>query len=475
MENIANKLRKYIKGQPEIKIIAGEYDTSIVDAHTEEWYGEVHFQEDGSLQGFDIELYNEDEAVPDTTPPLPEDKIALFLHKAEQFVNDFVTSEVEFGMFSEWINGNYIIIYEEIDGKLGIPIPHTGCTLYMNQNGDITSAQLGKKEYTLEYPDLQISKEEAKEILRNESIIELAILAEENKTVELVYRVNPAITGVKVDGTIDNVLEFMDVEELPVHSLEKTVCEESLEKMLGITEEFVMFKDDGESKLWVEKETLDNVDPEEEIHHKVSFFEDATGQFIASDVNWEKTESTLVHEELQVRATKFLELMVGNIHEKYWLEQPQQNDAALYEADEELEEVDTQEDDDYDYPYHPPEPTQLFTFIRQHKGMKIEGFDAIVHVGMYTGLIRECSTTKVNESQLKSLRIVPTISLEEAEKRYFDEMKMMLIRSVKNFDDTSIYDLTYTMNFPGKHGTIEKISAHTGEVTYVETGIIKEG
>ncbi|MBU9719888.1 MULTISPECIES: hypothetical protein [Bacillaceae] len=479
MSELTNKLRKYIKGNPDIMIEKDDYDTTIVDAKTGDLYANIYFSDDGSFSGFEIDPYNEEEGQEEEESPphtpLSEREIADFLQKGDQFVADFLTAPVEFGMFSEWLENSYIMIYEEIDQKLDIPIPHTGCTLYFNRKGEITSANLGHQRYMLEYPNVTITNEEAKAIFLHASVIELVIQAEGDGNVELIYRMNPAYIGVKVNGEIDNVLEFMGAEEIPVYPLKETVVKESIETMLGITNDFVMFKDDGESKLWVEKDIFDAAEDTEEIVHKVSTFEDETGFFIESNVVWEKSDTPLSLEVLQEQAISFLESVVGDVHTKYCLEEPQHNEDELTEEDSEIIlEVEDLDDLEMDDDFFPSEPTQMFTFQRYHKGMKIESYDIYIHVGLFTGIIRECSGSKLNESQLQALNIKPSIPLEEVEERFFQEIDLKLTRCVKDFDDTSVYTLSFTVDYPGEMGAIEKINAHTGRVTYVDTGIIRE-
>lgn len=482
MEQIAIKLRKYLKGCPEINIVQNEYGAEIIDVRTNDLLGSVDLFDDDSFSGFDVEVMEMEEEEEATRTQLSEEQINQYLQTAEEFIADFITRRVKFGMFVEWGEAGYMIIYEEMDEKLGLSIPHTGCTIYMNEGGDITAAHLGQQTFTLEYPNISITKEEATTILRKSSIMKLTIDVEDDGNVELVYIANPEIMGVNLNGDVDTVSDFMEVEELPVHPIEKVTVFNDIESMLGITNDFFIFKDDGESKLWVEKEKIDQIDPDGEVEHSISFLENDTGHFTSSEVPWEETDHPLSEEQLQERAYQFLELIVGDIHEKYWIESSSDdatNDQDVFDENdleeyEEMEREDVEFEEEWEDLYN-PEPTKMFTFIRQHQGMRIEGYDAHIHVGKYTGIIRECSTTAVKTFGLNKLNLTPKITLAEAENRYFAEMDMQLIRSVKDFQVPSVYDVMYTINFPGEKGTIEKINAHTGEVTYVETGILREG
>ncbi|MDQ0339370.1 hypothetical protein J2S00_002157 [Caldalkalibacillus uzonensis] len=53
---------------------------------------------------------------------------------------------------------------------------------------------------------------------------------------------------------------------------------------------------------------------------------------------------------------------------------------------------------------------------------------------------------------------------------------MKLTWAVKRFDEPHVYHLVYVPDYKERDGKIiEKIDAHTGEVTYIETGMIKTG
>ncbi|WP_216830660.1 hypothetical protein [Alkalihalobacterium elongatum] len=469
MEQLELKICKYIKSQPEIKIVQNKYNYEIVDAQTSEWYGTVDFFENGSISSLDLELWMlGEDCEPVERSEETSTQIDGMIGKAEQFIKDFVPKKVEFSMLVEWDESDYMIIYEENDDKLNLPIPHTGCTIYMNANGEIKSANIGIPSYTLTYPQVTVKKEEAKELLRNEQLIQLHLQVEDDGQVELIYRATPEITGVKVDGEVDNVYEFMGVNELRMHTIAPVTPEKSVEQLLGLYENLIRYKDDGESQLWVETDHLNTKQEDTELEPVVSIVNNETGHFSSSSSPWVKQENKLSINQLQEQALQYLEQVVGTIHEKYLLEEPT---IIEEEIDEQLEELYVEGDNATPNLY---EPTQMFTFIRQHRGMKIEGFNAYIHVGIYSGLIRECSTSFINETRLQSMDLTPKLSIVEAQKLYFKEMDLKLAWSIKEFDEPSIYDLAYLINFPGENGAIATINAHTGKITYIDTGILRE-
>ncbi|KAB8138205.1 hypothetical protein F9U64_06135 [Gracilibacillus oryzae] len=222
---------------------------------------------------------------------------------------------------------------------------------------------------------------------------------------------------------------------------------------------------------------------------------DQTGHFSYSNLPFEEDryDSPLPVDQLKKRAIEYLELVVGNVHEKYVIEDLDDADPNADQVLEELEDlvdelIDELEEEEHemaeDYPEEDwdddmpePEPTIMFTFYREHKGLRLESYEAHVHVGEFTGIIRECSVTHLTKEQfqsLENLNTTPTLSLKEAEERFFEEVEMKLGRAVKSLAEPETYTLTYLVDFPETGGHMQKINAHTGEVTYIDTGILKE-
>ncbi|SES90864.1 hypothetical protein SAMN05216389_103139 [Oceanobacillus limi] len=475
MQELAKKLQPFIPGNPSIKIVEDEYTTEVIDTHTKEVYGTVHIN-DGRFEGYDMEVdYDEEQEQTYNTPA----DVAKMLHTAALFVDTFIDREVHFSMLNEWSENNFMVTYEERDPKLGLLLPHTGCTLSFTRDGVLTTANIGQTDVELEYPTIKISDEEAKELLRKSDYLQLAIHFPDEgaEELELIYHTSHDIMGVGIDGRIETVSEFMDAEDLPAQRIPKVTPTETIEQMLGIPNSLI--KKDGEegSVIWVDPNAILDEDEEEEA--VISIFDDNINHFSYCNLPFYQTENLteLPMEALMERALQFLELVVKNSNEKYVLEDPYQ---ATEDGDEEIEDLDEFEDIDSEEDmdaFPDPEPTQMFTFYREHAGLRLEGFEAHIHVGLYTGIIRECSVTGLSDKQYQSLQNInttPTISMEKAEQRIFAELEMKLARTVKYFDNPKIYTLSYTPEFPKTGGHIEKMNAHTGEISYVDTGILKE-
>ncbi|SHN23227.1 hypothetical protein [Gracilibacillus kekensis] len=487
MENLINKLQPFIPASPSIEIVIGEFDSQVIDAVTKEEYGIVLLNEEGQFEGYEsYSFYEDEEELEEQISDKPAN-IDEMMRLSQLFVDTFIDREVHFSMLNEFTDNNYMVTYEERDPKLDLSIPHTGCTLHFTRNGELTSATIGQTDFELEYPTNEYSKEEAKERLRTTGYLQLSIhlpdeAEEDYGDAKLVNRTNDDLMGVGVDGKVESLYEFMDAKDLPVQRIAATKPTETLEEMLQVHDGLVKKVGEEGSEIWIDPTILVDKDEEEAL---ISVYNNETGHFSYSNLPYEHKEddSELPLEQMQERAVEFLELVVGNVQEKYVLEEPYDTSMDLTEIDEELveeeieqEELEGIEEEDWEE-LPEPEPTSMFTFYREYHGIRLEGYEAHVHVGIYTGTIRECSVASLSDKQLHSLSqlsITPTITMEEAEQRFFSEMEMKLSRTVKYLDDAKYYTLSYLVDFPKTGNHIEKINAHTGEVTYVDTGIIRE-
>ncbi|MEN2767484.1 hypothetical protein [Ornithinibacillus xuwenensis] len=480
MQELARNLMPFIPGSPEIEIIKNEYSSEIVDKQTREVYGYVHFDE-YKLIGFESEIDYEDEVQLPYDIPIRQKEI---LHKAQLFVDTFLEKEVHFSMFNEWSSNNFMVTFEERDPKLALLLPHTGCTLYFTRDAVLTTANVGRSEINLEYPSIKITEQEAKEKLKNANYLQLAIhfpdINDSHSEAELIYHPNHSIMGIGVDGAIDTVTDFLGTKKPATLQIPPVKPTKTKEELLGVPHSLQKKTGEENATIWVDSFLSNNEDMEEEA--LVSIFDNELRHFSFSNTPFEKSEGLkpISLKELTEIALQYLELVEGNINQKYVLEEP----TPVEEHSEELQENDLDEeinsdiDEDESWEdYLEPEPTQMFTFYRQHDGFKIENLEANIDVGRYTGLIRGCSVTRLTRKQEKSLydiNTTPVISLKEAELRFFSEIEMVLTRVVKYFDQQDVYTLSYGINFPRTGGHIEKINAITGEVSYVETGILKE-
>ncbi|WP_058306427.1 PepSY domain-containing protein [Gracilibacillus massiliensis] len=483
MKNLIKKLQPFVSESNAIEIATDEDGSQIVDSVTKEEYGVVLLNDEGQFEGYESYSFYDEDEMEETLSDIPVNTNEI-MRLSQLFVDTFIDREVQFSMLNEFTDNTYMVIYEERDPKLNIAIPHTGCTLHFTRNGELTSATIGQTDFVLEYPTIEISKEEAKERLRSAGYLQLAIdLPDEDEKnygdAMLVYRTNDDLMSVSVDGKVESLYEFMDTEIKPVHRIAETTPTETIEEMLHVHAGLMKKLGEDDSEIWVDP----TVPMEEEAI--ISIYNNEKGHFSYSNLPYENNEedAKLSLGQLQERAEKFLELVVGNVHEKYVIEEPYDPSEDLTEFDEELfeEEIEQGESEDFEEEeweeLPDPEPTSMFTFYKEYQGIRLNGYEAHVHVGIYTGTIRECSVTNLTEKQLynlSQLNLSPTLTMEEAEHRFFSEVEMTLSRSVKDLDDVTYYTLSYLVDFPKTGGHIEKINAHTGEVTYVDTGIIKE-
>ncbi|KAB8138204.1 hypothetical protein F9U64_06130 [Gracilibacillus oryzae] len=255
MTNLVKKLKPFINRDFSIEILEDEFFLHIIDRETEEMYGTVLIDENGQLESIDIEGYSDEEIELESleTPVHTEEMMRL----SQLFVDTFVQKEVHFSMLNEFTENSFMITYEERDPKLDVLIPHTGCTLHFTREGKLTSASVGQTDFTLEYPEIEISKEEAKERLRSTGYLQIAIdLPDQEEEgygkAELIYRANDEYIGVNVDGTVDSLYEFMETEELGVKKIPAANPSETMEQMLQVNDHLVKKTGEDHSLIWVD-------------------------------------------------------------------------------------------------------------------------------------------------------------------------------------------------------------------------------
>lgn len=488
MKNLEFVLRDYIIGRPVISI---EYDDEeqtageIIDAHRELVYGHIELNDEQKLTSFVVDM---DEIMNNNDVSLDEyEELTLeeLIGCAEDFAKDFCRESLHLRKMTEWNGESYMVVFEEKDATLDLFIPNSGVTIEINKQGFIISAVLFQSYYQLVYPDIQISAEEAKEIISQYPLVQLGIF-EDSGEMKLVYYPNREYLAVHVDGQVATAEEFLEEGIAGAHEFKSVEVTQSLESLLGVTNN--MYKKITENgTFWYMSEDDDNVETAEPII-RMERTDDFQLDF-ESNIEWEESEE-LSKDSMEERAKMFLELIVGNIHEKYILEDQLQEDDDIeflneenlteeerqffeeLEKMEEDEEDGFEEDDDFNF-----EPFMTFTFIRQYKGLRMEEYSIHVNVGIYTGVVRDCSIILPDESQLLAMNMEPVVSVEVAKTIFKDHLQMKLARTVNYEDedeDITLYGLDYVMDFP-QHGRIERIDATTGEVYYEFSDILREG
>ncbi|MGG0657201.1 PepSY domain-containing protein [Rummeliibacillus pycnus] len=487
MKNWEIVLRDYIIGRPVITIEYDEDDSTvgeIIDAHRELVYGHIELSDNGKLTSFMIDLdeimENNDVSLDEFEELTPDELIGC----AEDFVHEFCRDSLHFNMMTEWNGESYLIVFEAKDVALNLFLPNSGATIEINKQGFIISATLFQSYYQLSYPDIQISADDAKDTLCQYPLVELGI-NEDNGEMKLAYFPKRDYMAVHVDGHIVSSGGFLEEEIVEARTFGKVTVTETIESLLGVTSDMYLVGK-GDSRYWYKAEDGENIEQAEPII-KVEYSDEIQVDYEAS-VDWVELESELPEKVLEEKAKMFLETVVGNIHEKYLLEdQLEYDDDFDILSEEELseeerqffEELEMMEDDEEDFEEEEMdfEPFTTFTFIRNHKGIRIEEYSIHVNVGVYTGIIRDCTILLPNEEKLISLDMNPVLSLEQADAIFKNQIHMKLART-SSYDDeeeeVAVYGLDYIMYFP-QGRAIEKIDATTGEIQYTNADILKEG
>ncbi|MGX9136517.1 hypothetical protein ACWV26_19630 [Rummeliibacillus sp. JY-2-4R] len=488
MKNWEYVLRDYIIGRPVVKLDLDEDDSSIgqiVDAHRGLTYGYIELSDDEKLTSFMIDMdeimENNDISLDEYEELTPDELIGC----AEDFVKEFCRDSLHFNMMTEWNGISYLIVFEAKDVALNLFLPNSGATIEINKQGFVLSATLFQSYYQLAYPDIQISAEDAKNIICQHTLVELGIY-EENGEMELVYYPKKEFMGVHVDGHIVSGDAAFTGDFMDAHAFEAVTVTKSIESLLGVTNDMYQVVNES-GRYWYRAEDANNISLSEPII-KIEQTDEMQLDY-ESLVKWAELDAELPVDLLENNAKIFLETVIGDIHEKYLLEEQLEEEDdfdILSEEDlseeerqffEELEMMEEDVEDDFDEEDIDFEPFTTFTFIRYHKGIRIEDYSIHVNVGIYTGLIRDCTITLPNELELTSLDMNPNITLEQADALFKEQLQMKLARTFsydEEDEEVTVYGLDYIVSFQNK-GRIQKIDAMTGEVQFVDADILKEG
>lgn len=492
MRNWEFELRDYIIGRPVISIEFDEDDLTtgeIIDTHRGLTYGHIELSDDHKLTSFMIDMEeimdNNDVSLDEYEELTPDELIGC----AEDFAKDFCRESLHLNKMTEWNGESYLIVFEAKDVALNLFLPNSGVTVEINKQGFVISAVLFQSYYQLSYPDIQISAQDAKNILCQYPLVKLGII-EDSGDMKLVYYPNHEYLAVHVDGEAVTADEFLEEENVDAHTFEQVKVTQTIESLLGITHD--MYKSENEDGTYWYKlddgETIESTKPMIKIEHHDEF-----QSYYESDIEWKEVEEELPTELLEERAKMFLEAIVGDIHEKYLLEDQYVEDddfEILTEEDlteeerqffEELEMMEAEEEEEFEEDFDEEdnnfEPFTTFTFIRHYKGIRIEEYAIHVNMGVYTGFVRDCSIILPDETQLLTMNMNPTLSLEQADAIFKEQLQMKLART-SNYDEedeeVTVYGLDYVMDFP-QNREIEQIDATTGEIQYIDSDILKEG
>ncbi|MBK3496675.1 hypothetical protein JFL43_17770 [Viridibacillus sp. YIM B01967] len=482
MIELAMKLKKYLIGQPSIVIKEDELMEDIieiVDAHNDVNYGYIEVSEDKELTTVNIDFDELMENSDIEQEELKELEIDEILHITDSFVKDFGREVVQLSKLIEIGEGEYLVIYEVMDKKLKLPLPNSGAVIEINQYGTVTSATLFQEYYQLTYPKVEVTEDEARGVLCKETLVALGIEEnDEQGEFELVYQPIRDYMGVTVDGKVQRASVLFKDTELEQFTVPPVEVTTTLPKLLGATDQYVLREEDG-NLFWYVAEDLDDEGDDAKAVIEVLHFDDE-GASYESNVGWDtESKEELAFAKLKENALQFLEIIAGDIHDKYKLEDQVvfSEDMEEFEADEDdfFDEDEYDDEGEHEEEYE-EEPTTMFTFIPYFKEYKLEAYTILIEVGVHTGIIRSCLYSILDIDSIREINTTPTITLAEADAIYKKDLQMKLARFEKtdeDDDEVTIYSLNYFIDFSGESGAIEKINATTGEITYIQSDIIR--
>ncbi|MFB1097565.1 hypothetical protein [Terribacillus sp. JSM ZJ617] len=307
--------------------------------------GIVDIDEKGDLIGFDLQMMLPDKGETDARL-IAQQFAAVFYPEAAEVIQENFSSQ------------STVIRLAETDSIHHLPIPSAGLTVEVHDSGFVTAAQLYRNTYTLKDSNKLLDATEAKQKLLAETPVVLAVEGENP-----VYKLLDQAIGVHADGTVlftELPTVLADIEEPADHK--------GWESLMGITNDFVNYYDKDGIQLWAEKELVDN-HPIDEIPDQVAVRKTEDVLFYSGATPWNK-DSRYTEEELRQQAVQFLAAVTDQPLEE-WKQTGEQlaPDAAI---EDELE------------------PAYVFLFTYTKSGIRVEGAEASIHVGIYSGLIREC-------------------------------------------------------------------------------------
>ncbi|MFS0562167.1 hypothetical protein AB1K91_15625 [Terribacillus sp. 179-K 1B1 HS] len=374
MKDLIQKLKQFIP--VEVQFSAEGSLLHLLTAE-EEPCGLVDIDDNGDLIGFDLQM----------TMPAKTGTDARLI--AERFAAVFYPEEVEV-MQAEPAEHSMVILLAETDPVHHLPLPGAGLTVEVHDSGFVTAAQLYRIPYKLIDSDALMDMEEAKGKLLAEAPIILA--AEGDKAV---YKLSDQVIGVHTDGTV------LYTELPPVLSdIEDELEPGDWASMMGMTDDFINYYNENDVQLWAEKVIVDQ-HPIEDIPDQIAIRKNQDVLFYSGATPWNKNRRWM-EEELKQQAVHFLSEVVDQPLEE-WKHAGSQlaADAAI---EDELE------------------PACIFLFAYTKSGIPVEGVEASIHVGIHSGLIRECIVDRLPDS----IQNEKQVSVEQAKQQIAELLQLQL-------------------------------------------------
>lgn len=466
MIELEMKIKEYMLGRPAIKIEMDEDMEigEILDARRDFTYGQVELSDEGKLVNVLIDM---EEIMEHNDIALDEfESLELndLIEMAQEFAEDFFTSKIKYVNTKQWVDDTYLMTFEQFDNTLQLPIPQSGVRVEINSQGFVSSATFNHGYYQLTYPEIEITASQAKDILRKETLLTTEVeQGLEDLTVVYVPKLKEVVVGVNGRVFEKQTLED-DGESLESAPFEKVEVSQSLPQLLGITADMVLEDEEG-VQVW---HTLSDEDSSV-IRINERNANEATYESVTP---WKHIQTELSVAELTDRAKQFLELTVGNIHEKFELEEQMpeeeltEEELAFFkelEANGELDDDEDDEDDENDF-----EPFRTFSFIRKVSDITLDEYNVHVDVGVYTGIVRDSNISRLDESLESTLNSESTVSLKVANSMYVDFGEVRLVRVIESNDDFPIYTLAYEICYNDGELELLKIDAQTGQMEFEE-------
>ncbi|WP_077306673.1 hypothetical protein [Terribacillus halophilus] len=406
MKELLEKLKQFL---PPFVQVEEAGNMLLLLTEDKEQCGIIDLDTEGKLIGFDLTVELPDKA--GTEPVLA----------ANQFASAFYPEANQTVQIEEY-EDHAVIRLAESDPKYHLPIPSTGLTAEVHRSGYITAAQLYKHTYTLLDRKEPVTVATAKENLLKESPIILTVADG-----AAVYQLFDQAIGVRADGTAL-------YSELPpvLTDIKETEGKEDWTALMGLTETFVNYYQEEEEglQLWAEKELVE-AHSIEDIPDQVAVRKNEEVIFYSGATPWQKDE-LLTEEELQLQAVRFLSLAAEEEEPwKRWklADAEPAADAAI---EDELE------------------PAYIFQFQYVWDDYIVDAVTASVHVGMYTGLIRECIIDRLPRAIKSVEKLLP---IQRAKEQLRDALQLQLAWIA--LQDENLYELAYVRTAP------DSVNVHT--------------
>ena len=320
---------------------------------------------------------------------------------------------------------NYLVAFEEIEPQFGLALPNTGLQLSIKRDGTLGSATFMREHYTVEYPTTMISREDARDIILQEQLMQLTLDTQQEWN--YVYGQKHDVYGVDVDGRVKKTSEFPEMLGFGYDVLPEVSVDMPLEMLL----------------LGGRQAEIEYNEEEGERHWHVLIDEDTL---------------QMLDEQPYIRACQALKLVVAEQYAHY-----------EYERTPELSNL-------YNVaPFYLQEFEQEYTtyrFVYRHHDIYISEKAVEITVYNKTSQIQNIIVPMIPYERLDNLPF-PVISLEEANMIAKQHVDVTLILERADFEN-NIFKPMYVIDYPNSPtgGNIESINAYTGEITYVDTGFV---